>query len=251
MLKGILAVALLLLAACSTTPSAPPLRIGTSPGAAPLVFMSGDELAGVEVDLGKALSRITGRPVQWQTYPFEALLPALLRGEFDVAMAGISVTPARERQVRFVEPYLEAGLMALMRRQDLGRLNSAGAARQPGIRVGVEQGTTAGEYVAAHFPAATVSGFASQEQVVAALLAGKLDYAVMDAPAVWYLTGRPEGRDLVAWFRFLNREPLAWAVAPGDEALAQALSAALDEMRADGRLGAILNGWMPVRTELE
>lgn len=251
MLKGAVLIVLVLLAGCTTTPEAPPLRIGTSVGAPPLVFADDTGLRGVEVDLAAEVAALTGRRLQWQTYNFDELLPALQRGDVDVAMAGISVTPARARSVRFVTPYLDAGLMAVMRREDLGRLNSAGAARQPGIRVGVERGTTAVDYVSGHFPAATVTEYASQDEVVAALLAARLDYAVLDAPAVWYLTGRPEGRDLVAWFRFLNREQLAWAVAPGDALLAQTLSEALAQLRADGRLGAILNRWMPVRTELE
>jgi len=40
-----------------------------------------------------------------------------LKGDrIDVIMSGMSVTPVRQHQVRFVQPYLRVGQMAIIRR---------------------------------------------------------------------------------------------------------------------------------------
>lgn len=245
------ALVLLFLGGCTLIPAEPPLRIGTSPSLAPLVFLENGEVAGLEADLAAEVERRTGRRIQWQLKPFADLLPALQQGEVDVVMAGVSVTPARQRQVSFTRPYMDSGLMAVMRRQDLGRLNSPGAVRQAGRRIAVETGSVAQDWVQRQLPSATVIAADGEDALVAALRSGRADYLVMDAPAVWYLTGNPGAGDLVAWYQFLDRQPLAWAVRAEAASLQQTLDGVLDEMRRDGTLAALLQKWVPMRMEVQ
>jgi ABC-type amino acid transport substrate-binding protein len=47
---------------------------------------------------------------------WEELIPALKGDRIDVIMSGMSVTPVRQHRVRFVQPYLRVGQMAIIRR---------------------------------------------------------------------------------------------------------------------------------------
>ena len=72
--------------------------------------------------------------------PFDDLLPALVEGRGDIAAAGLTVTPKREKQVAFTEPYLPnvkevvvtaAGVKGIDKMEDLS-----------GLEVFVKKGTS-------------------------------------------------------------------------------------------------------------
>src|SRR5262245_23408016 len=64
-------------------------------GGAPYIFKSGKELdrVGFEVDIVKALERELKRPIEFQPYDFQNLIPGLLKGDFSFAMNGLEVIP--------------------------------------------------------------------------------------------------------------------------------------------------------------
>jgi polar amino acid transport system substrate-binding protein len=53
---------------------------------------------------------------------WEQLPEALLAGKIDIIMSGMSITAARQVRMDFARPYLRAGQVALVRREDLGKL---------------------------------------------------------------------------------------------------------------------------------
>ena len=238
---------------CISTMSAPPLRVGTSPTMAPVVFHDADKkLAGLEVDLAGRVSKLLGRRIEWVEMPFENLVSALERSEIDVVMAGMSITERRQQRVLFTEPYMQAGQMLMFRRSDLGKLNSTGAAHREGRRFAVQRGSTGSQYVFREFPNATLDYFESTDDMVTALRNEEVDYLVQDAPAVWHysLNEGADEKELLAFYRYLTTESVAWAVRRDEAELRSQLNMALEKMRADGFLSNAINRWMPVRTEL-
>ena len=238
---------------CVSSMSAPPLRVGTSPTMAPVVFLDADKkLAGLEVDLGARLSKILGRRIEWVEMPFENLVSALERREIDVVMAGMSITERRQQRVLFTEPYMQAGQMLMFRRSDLGTLNSTRAAHRDGRRFAVQRGSTGSQYVFREFPNATLHYFENTDDMVNALRNEEVDYLVQDAPAIWHysLNEGADEEELLAFYRYLTTESLAWAVRRDEAELRNQLNAALAKMRADGSLPNAINHWMPVRTAL-
>ena len=104
-----------------------PLRVGIAPIYPPLAFKKGGELTGIEPEFARRLGERLGRPVTFTELSWDDLLVALRDGRVDVVMSGMSVTAARKRKARFIEPYLEVGQMALIRNDDFGRLSERGA----------------------------------------------------------------------------------------------------------------------------
>ena len=56
---------------------------------------------GFEVDLANALAKEMGRPIVFKQYEYKKLIDGLRRGDIDLAMNGLEVTPDRQTQVRF------------------------------------------------------------------------------------------------------------------------------------------------------
>jgi len=79
----------LALAACA---SAPPLRVGTSGDYAPF----SKDGAGFDVDVARRFAAEQGRALELVPFQWPELAPALARGDFDVAMSGVTWRPDRD-----------------------------------------------------------------------------------------------------------------------------------------------------------
>src|SRR5262245_58287864 len=85
------------------------LRVGVSPVFPPMVFKQGKNLAGVEIELARALGDAMGRSVTFVELPWEEQIEALNAGRIDIIMSSMSITPARRFVVDFSQPYLVIG----------------------------------------------------------------------------------------------------------------------------------------------
>src|SRR5439155_1377012 len=123
---------------------------GDMQGGEPYVFQDpGDRrrLAGFEVEIADALARRLEVRAEFAQNDWQTLIPSLERGDFDVALNGIEVTPARRARVAFTRPYFAFTETLVVRREggrraapqpralaSLGR--AAGDARRRGGAVG-------------------------------------------------------------------------------------------------------------------
>ena len=230
--------------------SGPALRIGHTPNYPPIVYRDEDRLIGVEPELGEMLANELRREPEWVELPWEELIPSLERGEIDVIMSGMSVTPERSKRVLFTEPYMRVGQLGLIRRSDVDRYGHPSAIGRRGARVGYVRGTTGEALVRSRLRDAESYGFDDSAAGIRSLRAGRIDFFVHDAPTVWRVTLDPDGRDLIGLFRPLTEEYLAWAVRPDDPRLKQQLDRIIDDWRAQNRLEPVLDRWIPVRVEV-
>ena len=121
-----------------------PLKWGADPnGGIPFVFADGKKFIGFEVDLAAALAREIGRPIEFETREFENLDADIERGDIDIAMNGLEITPARLARVRMTKPYYLYQLQLVVREDSpykslddikkadrvVGTLNSTAAAK--------------------------------------------------------------------------------------------------------------------------
>lgn len=68
------------------------------------------ELMGFDMDLIRAIGEVLGLEVQIDNISWDGLIPALLNGNYDCLIAGITITPERQGAVDFSEPYFESVL---------------------------------------------------------------------------------------------------------------------------------------------
>jgi len=228
------------------------LRIGTSASYPPLTFKADGKLQGVEADLATAVGETLKVKTQLVELAWDELIPALNNGKIDVIMSGMSVTDDRSKQILFTEPYMRIGQMALIRTADLVEWARPTALFVKGARVGVKAGTTGEAFARADLPNAVIVNFDSIEQGTDALVAGKIDIFIHDAPTIWRLTANTatEKAGLMGLYRPLTEEYLAWAVRKKDTALADALNGALDSLKKDGTLNRVMGKWIPVQVKV-
>lgn len=71
------------------------------------------ELIGFELDVGRKLAEDMGVEVEFVPTAWDGIIPALVSGNFDVIISGMSITPTRNLTVNFSEPYAFSGLTIL------------------------------------------------------------------------------------------------------------------------------------------
>jgi polar amino acid transport system substrate-binding protein len=241
---------ILLLLGSSAGLAAETLRVGVSADYAPLVFEQDGRIVGIEADNALAVGEITGRKIKFSNMPFEELMPSLLAGDIDVIMSGFSVTGARSEQVRFTESFMRVGQMAIMHRDKITRFAQPWSVYQPGVRIGVEPGTTGASFAERELKEAEIKFFQDSAAAFEGLRADQIDLYIHDAPTSWQLATTSENADLISLYSPMTEEMLAWAVRPQDEVLAIELNRALSVMKSNGTLQYILNRWIPVRVEV-
>ena len=225
--------------------AAPALRVGVSPVFPPMVFKQNGELAGVEVDLARALGESLGRKVIFVELPWADQIEALAEGRIDIIMSSLSITAARRFVIDFTRPYLGIGQMTLVRREDQGQYALGFPIRPPG-RVGVLKATTGEFMVEREFPKASRKVFASGTEAAQALKKKKIDLFISDSTLIWYLAGMHAADGLAAVPFALSEEQLAWGVHKGDDKLLAAANEFFQKSLQDGSLKRILQRWTAV-----
>ncbi|MEM8562046.1 MAG: ABC transporter substrate-binding protein [Pseudomonadota bacterium] len=241
---------LTLLLATSSGALAATLRVGVSADYPPLIFLQEGQIVGIEADNALALGKIIGRKIELKNMAFESLMPALLTGEIDVIMSGFSVTAQRSEKVIFTDAYMLIGQMAILHRDKIASFSQPWSVYRPGVRIGVEPGTTGAAFAERELNEAEIKYYVDPAAAFAGLRSDEIDLYIHDAPTSWQLATTPENEDLLSLYSPMTEEMLAWAVRPDDDALAGELNRALDTMKRNGTLQYILNRWIPVRVEV-
>lgn len=203
---------------------------------------------GLDVELAQHLGETLGVPVVFKPVR-AARVPALLNaGKIDVAIAGLTRTVLRAAQVNFSAPYLIVSQAALVERRfvsgnrgtDEERRNVANSyldlAKIPGIRIGVARGTRPHRLAISNFPGAKLVSYADLKTSVQALLDGKVNALVGDAPYIRALPAffpKAAGR-FEALLEPVTKEPIAMAIRKGDLEFLRFLDAYVAEVRQDG-----------------
>jgi len=226
-----LLIATALVAASGAASAQDIVRLGTEGAYPPYNFINdAGEVAGFERELGDELCKRAGLTCEWTTNEWDSIIPNLQSGNYDVIIAGMSITPEREEVVSFTQAYLPPASSAYLALSADADLMSGPVAAQTGtIQASfvAENGMQLVEYAT---PEETVAAVKNGEAV--AVLADK-DYLVPMAAE--------SGGSLVL---LAKEESIGGGVGPAfrksDEELRGKFDAAIKSMKCDGTLDAMI-----------
>lgn len=200
---------------------------------------------GFEVDLAKALSREMKRPIKFLQYQFNSLVAGLQRGDFDIAMNGLEVTPDRRAKLLFSHPYY-IFQQQLVVRADEQRIKSYDDCRKiSGFTIGTLEDTAASRLLARDRITSKI--YDSQIEPYTDLELGRIDAVLLDLPiAVSYAESNPKLKFLGPPFA---EGYYAIAMKKDRRELATLIDAALARLIASGELRHIYEKWGIWNTE--
>lgn len=231
--------------------SYPRIRFATAADFPPFNFADQNgRLTGFNIDLVREICAALDIEAQCevQALPFADLESALAAGQVEAVISGVAITPERRQKFAFSRPY-----MVLPARFAVSRsaLKPGMAVPGPDWRIGTVSGTAHDAMARAWFPGKDFESFDSQEALLDALKAGKIDAAFADALRLSFWVAGNAAGDCCALApgayvseRYLG-EGLAIMVRPKDRILAAAFDHALSELSANGRLEEIYLRYFP------
>jgi ABC-type amino acid transport substrate-binding protein len=245
-----LMVTVLLFLGCAQEDSPAPkpkgeLVVGMSLNYPPIAYAGNDSKpSGLEADFAHALAKELNLNVRIKVLPWEQLPMALETGIVDVAMAGISITKKRSQYALFSEPYMSISQMAVMREGDSAPNTLTQGA---GEKIGYIYSTTGEIFVKETFPKASIKGFTSDRQGIAAVMNGEIDYFFHDAPSIWYYTAELSLKGIMGWYVPYTKEHLAWAFSKKNPTLRDNANKILESWRKNGQLNRMIQKWIRVQ----
>lgn len=165
-------------------------------GGAPYVFRDSDDpnrIVGFEIDMMEAIAGRLGVRARLVIVPWDQLVPALLRGDYDLVLNGLEVTKERLATIDFTIPYYFFSEQLTVRKGD-ERLDSLEELR--GRRVGALSATLAHRMLE-NDGRVTAVPYPSPVEVYKDLEIGRIDAALQDFPiAAWYIPANPALRNV-------------------------------------------------------
>lgn len=221
------------------------LRVGLS-GVQPPLNMKNrkGELIGLDVDLAEALADAMDLELELIERPFAELLPGLAKGDFDLVISSMTITPARNAQVAFAGPYLISGAAVLTSENRVEELDDVSALDSPERTFGVRAGSTGEALVSQVLPSAKRVAVDDLSALIPKVASGELDGVITDLPVVRFELARRPGAGLAELPTALTTEPLGIALPAGSPLLANLVQNYLNALEYTGILDRMKAYWL-------
>ena len=203
---------------------------------------SGD-LIGFEVDVAKQIATDMGVEAELKVYDWDAIIPALDKGEIDVIAGGMAITPERALKVNFSRPLAISGVGLATNTNKTQNMKTLDDLNNMGVTITTVADTMAASVGRTLFDRANIKVFATKEPA---------EKAVIEGSAHAYLAGVPEVQFLVlrnpAKLDLPINEPLvasseALAVKKGEQQLLNFLDAWVTARQTDSWLATSRDYW--------
>lgn len=220
----------------------PPLKWGADfESGAPYSFKNPEnpsELIGYEVDLVHAVAKELGMEVQPMQNNWEGLIEGLKRGDYDIVVNGLEITPDRQEVVNFSPPYYITAEVLTVRR-DENRIHELKDCQNR--KVGTLTGSLAQRILSEQeFPMQMVT-YAEEVPAYNDLALGRVDAVFLDEPIALYY-GKPNPLLKIVG------QPVGYmeygiATRKDDHEFTRKIRGAVLKLKESGELRGILEKW--------
>ncbi len=144
------------------------LVMATDAPFAPWEYTVGDKFGGIDIEIGKMIATALGKTLAVKQTSFDAICMTVSQGNADIGLAGLTVTPARQKVVTFSTPYYSEAYQVLVVKENdttfdgctttedvVNKLKSL----EKGTKVGSQTGTTGAKYISGDMEDADGFGF--------------------------------------------------------------------------------------------
>ena len=221
--------------------SAQTIKMGTEGAYAPWNFLDDSGvLVGFEIELGNELCARAGFECEWVVNEWDSIIPNLVGGNYDTIIAGMSITAERDELIDFTQDYFPPDPSKWVATSDLGM-----DADPTGLTVGVQGSTIQAAWVAENLgDSVTIKEYATADESMADLSAGVVDLVLADGG---YLAPFVDGSSIF----FVGGDIMigggvGMGIRETDTDLRAAFNTAIDSVKADGTLDALIAKYFEV-----
>jgi polar amino acid transport system substrate-binding protein len=224
------------------------ITLGTDFTFPPYENIDGSKQTGFDVEVAALIGQELGLKVKQVDTRFSALIPSLDAGKFDAILSALYITPERAKQVDFI-PYFNTGNVLIAKQggsyQPKTPIDMCGhkfATNQGAYVEEVARGSLSDECRAKGLQPIKVSSFPSDALAFQEVVAGRADVTFADVAVTKARLGKEPKLGLAitsAPGDLFYPTPSGLAVKKGNAEVQTALTKAIADLEADGRLDAL------------
>jgi polar amino acid transport system substrate-binding protein len=225
------------------------ILIGTDASYAPNEFLDtdGKTVIGFDVDLFDAVAAKLGLQTEWQSATFDAIIPGVQSGKYEMGISSFTINDERKQQVNMVS-YFSAGTQWGTKKGNPTGIQPDNAC---GKKVAVQTNTVQDTEdlpkrdeacKAAGNPAITVDRYQRQDQATASVVSGKDDAMLADSPVLAYAVKQTNGQ-LELLGDIYDAAPYGYVIEKDQTEFAQAVADAVKALVTDGTYKTVLDKW--------
>lgn len=207
-------------------------------------FDENNQSVGVDVDIVKHIAEHLKVDLEFRDYDWEELFAKVKSGEVDLAISSITITPPRQKELLFSDPYFSGGqvIVALKDNGDIEGINDLA-----GKKIAVQQGTTsyneAKNYTTEDLISAypDFTGSDDGTGIVDDLKSKKFEVIIVDYIQALNLIKNDSELKIVGVP--FTKENYGIATKIGNNLLIKEIDSVLKDMEADGHLQDIKTKW--------
>ena len=162
--------------------------VGTSADYPPFEYVENGKITGFDIELITALLEKLDYTVEVQDIGFDSLIPSLVSDKIDVIAAAMTITPEREEQIDFSDPYYNSNQSILVLASSTLNISETGDIVN--LTIGAQTGTTGELWVIDNLINVTNATFTDDQliryetytEAVLDLDNGNVDALILDAP---------------------------------------------------------------------
>lgn len=215
------------------------LTMATNAEFPPYEYKEGDNVVGIDAEVAKAIADKLGMKLEIVDTKFDAIIPGVQSGKYDMGMAGMTVTPDREQSVSFSDSYA-TGIQSIIVKQgsDIKSVDDLSEK----TKIGVQLGTTGDIYAKDDFGDEAVQEYDKGADAVQALIAGKIDCVIIDNEPAKSFVAANEGLEILK--TSYAEEDYAICFKKDNTELQTKVNDALKELIADGTVQKIVDKYI-------
>jgi len=214
------------------------LTVGMEVGYPPMEYLADDGITyiGFDVELAGKMADLLGLELKIVNTAWDGIFASLDKGEFDIIMSSVSITPERQEKYILTEPYISNKIvLAVANNSTTGITDLSTLA---GKKVAVQTATTSDDFAKAILAKGEVSfeilRYEKVTQCYDELKLGRVDAILVDeVVAAAYVDDSK-----VVW-RNDEGEPMGICIKKGNDELAKIVEKAIDTFYFDGTIATI------------
>ncbi len=232
---------LLSIALTACQPASTKVRVATDATFPPFetVDEATKELTGFDVELMNALAAKAGIEIEWVNIGFDPMLAGLSQCQYDVAIAAITITEDRKKDMLFSEPYINAGQIISVNKSNT---EITGPDSLAGKKVGAQLGTT-GAIEAEKIAGVELKTYDSYDLAFLDLANGQIDAVIADYPTALGFIGQNSDK-LTTVGEVFTDESYGIAVCKKNTDLLKKINDGLAAIKADGTVQKLELKWL-------
>ncbi len=221
------------------------LTVGTAASMPPLNMTTKDgEVIGLEIDLARSFANAMEVKLTLSRMHFNELLPALEKGQVDMVLSGVTMTPQRNLKVAFVGPYFASGKSIVTKKKNVESVDELTKMNNPDKVLVALKGSTSQMFVEKLIPRAKLLLADDYDQAVASVRDDKAVAMVADYPICMVSVYRYPDAGFITLNKPISYEPIGVALPANDPLLVNWVQNSLNFLDKTGEIEGLMVRWL-------